>query len=1018
MGSLSQVVSSSILESLPTRPPTPPKETTSHGLDARPEQIIASQQKQLSLRPSLHTPPGVSSPISATSSTSRRKRVGFSSQPEYQEPPTYRDTNSARHPTPVSVPSSSSKPIKSILKATPVSKPHEPADGIYLDGGNSDQVNIAAMLESTVQQLAGADRPSKMDAYTMLFRALKASNNLPDRIALQDKMGLFMQFIQRDITSKTDTPLVICALNLLNTFLHFGGIASSIPHEAGVFVIDHCIRSLEDEDLPKDIVRRLMQVIALQNFGSEVMTMDRIGRLVAALHNIENHIRGKSIIIARIIIYRKLIKQCQHQMVYQSDWLQDLFVDMVSSIPEIRSAAIEWGLEAAFSLNRDKKLTGQVSEILNTSLDDKKYVEHLTEQLAAMLQNPQQSASVPQIWSIVTLLIPCPDQWDLFRTWFMLLQNSFNNPDNQTKREAHLAWCRFAYRIHLDGGHWLDKGRHHEGRGVQVITLLGQALSSQALKRAKDLRPIALGNIMNTFYYVFKPDMNLSYLDSCWDLSVKPLMQKLLRQNSDKDHSAIVQAAAILTGLFDCKTRRVWKEDHIVNQPLVKTSELPAIDAKWIRRNSTRTFTLVDQILETTFSELSTPDSVSHKLWRALVGSVASASTKDIKLHDDTATFVAHVFNSLMNIWTKGPGQRLDGSVCSPSQFLNSTREMIRSLIEELGLLPNPFTEKPFSLTKQNTFKVSSAPARRTSKGQSLARLPLHHLFCLLSTLPPRIPDDEAFAVFLHSVFDPFFASKNVKGRMDLAQEVLNLLPVDAPGAYGPWLMLSKEISANLENSQHSHQSTGSGSEPPVGHQYREIVRVLERGLKLTPNLPWKHWHSLFRALCQRVRNETGDSGVAIAVIEPLAKAIKDFVLNPEEDMIMANVVKASIELVAASSHPRDKQAVDAARRRIWGTSTAGPRSPSFDPFDNLYKLVTSLLEAMYTDFAAYDSGDVASLINELSGFFDRCNQQLAFRCLMAVQAGLACWLEDKKHQITRTSFPDVHSAVRPLLSF
>jgi hypothetical protein len=38
------------------------------------------------------------------------------------------------------------------------------------------------MLDSTIKQLAGSDRDSKLDAYMMLTRALKASNNLPCRI--------------------------------------------------------------------------------------------------------------------------------------------------------------------------------------------------------------------------------------------------------------------------------------------------------------------------------------------------------------------------------------------------------------------------------------------------------------------------------------------------------------------------------------------------------------------------------------------------------------------------------------------------------------------------------------------------------------------------------------------------------------------------------------------------------------------------------------------------------------------
>ena len=161
-----------------------------------------------------------------------------------------------QHPTPLSLPRSASKPVKSILKVTtPVSNLLDSTT--KGDCNPSDpQVNLAAMLESTLQQLAGGDRDSKLDAYLMLTRAWKASNNLPDRVALQDKMSLFTQFMQRDIVAKTpegnlDTSLVNPSLNLLNTFLPFPAIASTISNDFGVFIIDHCIRSFEDASTPR-----------------------------------------------------------------------------------------------------------------------------------------------------------------------------------------------------------------------------------------------------------------------------------------------------------------------------------------------------------------------------------------------------------------------------------------------------------------------------------------------------------------------------------------------------------------------------------------------------------------------------------------------------------------------------------------------------------------------------------------------------------------------------------------------
>ncbi|KKY37469.1 putative telomere length regulator protein [Diaporthe ampelina] len=666
------------------------------------------------------------------------------------------------------------------------------------------------MLESTLQQLAGADRECKVDAYTMLFRGLKTSSNLPDRIALQNKMTVFMQFIQRDLTARmpngsVDNLLVTSALKLLHTFLHFHGIASSISYDFGVFMVDHSIRTFEDEQASKEVVKHLMQALFLQNFPPEVMAIDRVGRLVSALHNIENHLTGKSIVQSRIVVYEKLVKQCSQQMTVHSDWLQDLFTDMLSSISDIRSAAIKLGLSAAFTLNKDRRFVSRVVELLNLSLEDKKYVEEFSERLRVMLQNPQQSTSVPRIWSVVTLFIPKPHQWDYFNSWSRIIQLSFNNSNPQVKREANLAWNRFTYRLHLDGR--------------LVHNLIRDPLLS--LLKRKGLRDSVLASVCNFYYYAFKPDMNLRMLDETWNLAVAPLMQGLIEQGQE-EATAINQASAILTGLIDCQTRRVWREDRITDQSPIKADELPAIESKWIRANSARVFALVAPILEKGFVEVSRPDSQLRKLWKALVHSVASASTKDVKLHDDTAKFVARSGDSL-------------------------------------------------------------------------------------------------------------------------------------------------------------------------GLEFRDLVKVLERGL----------------------RDETGDAGVAIVLVEPLAAALSEKISDENSDIVLTNCIGVAIELVAASTQPRDKQAADAARRRLWGTSNAGNRLPSFDPLDNMYKLFVILSKKLYADVELHASGPIEQLLDETKYFFDRGNRQLFLRTLNAVQGGLTYWLEDKDRRITRAEFPSVVDAVR-----
>ncbi|KAI1374283.1 hypothetical protein F4677DRAFT_175649 [Hypoxylon crocopeplum] len=1015
------------LESLPARPPTPPREKKRDN-DSSSNRILSNHP--VDTRLNLHTPPNYSPETTDAANTSSRrstKKVGFLAQAEYCEAPTYANKENVRkQTTPASAPSSTAsvKPIKSILKQTSSPVPRYSLDPLAVGDEATGQVNIIAMLDSTIKQLAGADRDSKVDAYMMLARALKTSNNLPDRIALQAKMSLFMQFIQRDVTTKgpngnIDSSMVNHALTLLFTFFHFPAIASTLSSDFGIFIIDHCIRSFDDASVPKDVVRHLMQVVASQDFSTKVMTADRVGRLITSLHKIEEHLKGKSIVMCRILIYRRLIKQSRSHMVTHSDWLLDLFTDMLSSMKEIRAGAIALGLEASFTIGKEKQLSRRVMEILQLQVEETKYIEYYVQRLMAMTKDKFDSVSVPQVWSVVILLLRCPvEKWEYFAPWLEIIQRCFNSGDYHTKLEANYAWNRLVYALHLNDTSF-----------SKTLVTVCQPFISQLKRKGNskqldELRKVVVASVCNLFYYAFKPNLKPAQVDSYWDVCVRPLIQRLASPEADSKQTEklaaaasenLTQAALILSGLFNSSTPRLWKEDRVAENAPVKPDELPALDPKWVRRNAAKVFAVVEPILQKTFLDLANPESTSYKLWLTLVGAVAAAASKEVKVSTDTATFMAHAFSVLVRIWSRGLGET-DDQPDSPQRFLDATQAYVSMIIESLGLLP--FTEKLLSLNKQNSFIPIATPSHRSGKGQGLTRTPLHHLFSILSTIPLGIPDGDGHLHLIRTVFDPFIISRSsAHAKTDLARELMQTLPMDALSPYGPWVFISEILSFSLENSQSSYATTTSGSEPmTIGHEYREIVKHLERGIKSTPNLPWEHWHSLFQLLVARVTDEAGEAGCAIAVVEPLAKTLIEGFSLPHDEAMPYNLFEIGIKLVATAKQPRDRQALDAARRRLWGTPIAGSRSSSFDPFDSFYRLANHLLETSYAHANHYDQIETTvPLLTEVAGFLMRCNRSLVFRSLVHLQHGISLWVQDANAQYSSKHSSEVSVAVKVL---
>ncbi|KAI1431363.1 hypothetical protein GGR50DRAFT_83532 [Xylaria sp. CBS 124048] len=1004
------------LDALPTRPPTPPRERQSN-LDPK---IL---QHPLTSRPTLQTPPSHSpnSALSTNASSRRsRKKVEFTVQPEYREPPSdANQQNEHKLSTPLSAPPSASllKPLKSILKPTASPIPVNSLDPSAGNGESGSTINLIAMLESTIKQLAGNDRDSRVDAYTMLVRALKTSTNVPDRIALQSKMTLFMQFIQRDITTKTgnkavDSSLINHALTLLSTFLHFPAIATAVTSEFGIFIMDHCIRSFEDVATPKDVVRHLMQVIVCQDFSPKVMTADRVGRLIISLHNIEDHIKGKSIIMSRILIYRRLIRQSPTHMASHTDWLLDLFTDMLSSLKEIRTAAIAFGLEASFTVAKETQLPKKVMEILQMSVDETRYAEYYIQRLGAMAKEKSEMAAVPQIWSVVILLLRCPiDRWEFFDRWLEIIQRCFNSGDYQTKIEANYAWNRLIYCLHL-----------HESSFSKTIGTLCQPFN-QLRRRGKqpdELRKVVIGGLCNLYYYAFKPQSSSVHIDQYWDACVRTLIRTLANAELDGKSAEkpqvssidnLSEAANILAGLFDPSSGRLWVEDRVADSPLAKPAELPPLDPKWIRRNTARVFSVVEPIIQKSFLGLADPESSSSKLWRSLIGAIAAAASKEVKVSTDTAAFVGNALSLLMRIWASGI-EEVTASADRQRSFLKATESYITTMVASLGHLP--FTEKLLSTNKHNTLVPVATPTHRSLKGPTPTRSPLHHLFAMLSLLPPGISDNQDTSSLFRTVFGPFLLTRSPRAKRDLAKEFIQISSQNGSVIHGQWTFIAEAISTPVETNHSSSLSADSASQFPVGYEIRDTVKHLEKGILHVPNLPWSEWVSLFNFVVSQVTELSGEVGCSIAVIEPLAKAVLEG-WQAKTTPVSSNMYNCCAQLMSRARQPRDRQALDFARKRMWGTVVAGARSASFDPFDSLYRLTSRLLEVCYMSLDSLQEDAVTSVLTETSNFLSRSNEVLVFKSLVHLQQGIGPWIQDTDERYGSKQRPTIAEAVKLL---
>lgn len=878
------------------------------------------------------------------------------------------------------------------------------------------------MLDSTIKQLAGSDRDLKRDAYMALSRALKASNNLPDRVALQDKMSLFMQFIQRDIVAKDengalDASLVNHALTLLATFLQFQAIATTITSDFAVFIIDYCIRSFDDPSLSKDVIRHMMQVVAFQRFSPKAMTLDRVGRLISSLHKIENHHAGKSIVMKRIHIYKSLISQSSRShMAVHGEWLKDVFTDMLSNIKDIQSQAISLGMDAGYSLRSGTQMLRKTMDILQTVNNDQTYVEFYIQRLQDMMRDKQRCTAVPRIWSVIILFLRCPlEKWEYYGPWFSLIQAAFNSSDINTKLEANYAWNKYAFISLVDNG---ISQKLLSGLCQPLLSQLRRKPNSKNPEDGVKLRKTVIGGVCTIYYYAFRPgnDRNAPPSELIWDHAVHPVMVQLLNLDGARDARRpddILQASRILIGLLNVSTPVVWREDRIMESQPVKPDELPSIESKWIRRNSDKIFKVIGPILEKKLADLANKESLVHRLWTSVIASIAAASAKDIKVSDDTIMFLAGMLGFLSQVWSKGcPGEEKTQSI---SQFYASIRVFITTAVQALGVLP--FTEKKISLTVSNTFEPVATPSQRAprfDKGRGIVRDPLSHLFAILSSVPEGGIDDNVFADFFQATFEPFLTAKNGRKEIGIAKELLRLLPENTLCPYAPWMLGAQAMRTSLVTTS---SSSASSNDKIWGPEFREITSHLARGLTLHPRLPADAWLSLFHVFSERVTQELGDAGRALTITEPLSKTLLDS-FQPSVAAPTVRTLGIVCSVAATAKLPRDKQALSAARRRLWG-SVPAQKGCSWDPFEYFYKLVNLMMRQCYENSTIHESTtpQIAHLITTVSAFLQSTCSMGVFTPLSKLEAGLYLWLEDGQAVPSLASESPISNAVSPNIS-
>ena len=977
--------------SVHARPPTPPKENIK---DSAKLHIDNSHQGTICHQFLLDTPE--ESPSSSTeyfngSGTKLPKRVVFSPWTSYHKP---LDRSGKAillgedlRPLPPSKQCTLSH--KSILKpsANNSSPLFEASQQLVLDPNES----VAAMLRSVNQHLNSASRDSRVDSYRTLQGCLTAYEEVPDPQSLIENLTGFLEYIRRDLVAKqpgcdsADVELATSALKVLAMILYTPGLTDAVPYDFGIFIAEQAISSIENQNTPKAMLDHYMSLLARQKLPPKVINSEKANRLLNALNGLEARVKGNRVVGLKLMIYQRMTVQVKNLMVPRAeDWLEFLISSMSSSIKDIRSRAIAFGVDAALALGTSTTVLQNCLDILDRDTPSGiKVVDYLGARMLELLNTESDGTHVPQIWSIIILFLRSRrrqiERWEHMRSWLGIMQRAFNSSDSKIKFQANVAWNRLIYAVNPD-----------TSTSASFIRTLRQPIASQLERKNNDTqsrhaKQLARSTYCNLLYYSFRPGATHEQLDLYWDAYVSPIL--LIRPSMTKSDTDF--SCEVLGALLSSSQSKVWDENRAHQLSPIKPEELPCLDPKWIRFRAAKVVSLLEGLL--LHGNLSRAEDVQEtplcKAWQSFVKAVGNAASKEVKVSMETMVALAHIVSSLCRYWNQG----LNGSQGCP-QGLDLIMILVKEAVAKMGC--RPFGEKRLLRSSGDSFEATETPSSRTGRPRGSPNSPIAHILATvvnsIDLSEPSDPYAEAVQTFVT------IALRNTNSRRaqlallwELGHDILSGCSGNITCRLILWDCLAKAAAQALSSFPAEKQTDGSPQCP--GNDFREAAKLLELGIQEFPSNIYSGLQTLSDVVLDRIQDEICLEGISLVYSEPLSKSMRQQGRDPVSD----DFLRCSIYLVNHTRWPESRQGLERARRLLWGPGSI-PRGPApHDPFEHLYSLITDMLTMTYSSFSAYSIGVVVDFISTIKSFLTSCPLSLKAICLKRIQRGIAWWIED-----------------------
>ncbi|EMC99498.1 hypothetical protein BAUCODRAFT_153681 [Baudoinia panamericana UAMH 10762] len=1006
---------SSAFDSLPTRPPTPPRDhaepvsenirsvddgnEVQQGLTRLPEgsNLQADASASATSPPSSQEPPG----------SVNAKRVGFSPSLTYHRIAAGGDASSPnahlRKRKPLR---KDAQPPRSILKASALPPPSTPDEvEVKLSYFSPEEPgSFARMLQSIFQQLASPSVSARLDAYLALNGTLQAYGGVPDSQAISARMSLLVQFLTRDMAWKNhkgelSVNIVTQALKLTATMMFNSTLLEAMDYDFRTFIIDRCVTVVETVGMPKALVKSHMYMLAQQRFQSSVITPTRADRIISAVLTVEERCSGSSIIATRLAVYQRLLDQAPLSMLHRMrDWFEHVIHGMLSTIKDIRDHAISTCMLAGHVLGTHSRASRTVLELLQSEINEgKTFCDYIIEQLMQMISQAEMGAYVPQIWSTIILFFRNKqftlERWSDFKAWLKPIQRCLNSNNVGVRYQAYLAWNKLVFATMPDAS---TSRKMLEMLQVPITTGMDRSPRDAFARQA---RQWALESYYTVLYYTLRPGLTHSEVDTAWDVFVQPVLAGMIKANVDGRRTA----SGVIASL--CSTYPgMWNATAVSESKAIMTEDLPGLDPKWVRSRLARVMNVVEQLLGYSLANPVEATNV-QQMWRCIMRSVGAAGTQEIRSSSDLKQAIALIVNALRRFWDSANQTRPAAESGPLITYFTTLAEIAAE-----GVGTARMTEDVLLIAPDSQVQAITTPSHRASKHQSAPQCALALIFDRLQASPATLESFSAIETAANTLLELLTSTRrSACGRVELLARItksrgsIHASHASAGVASILWICVAQSASTIMERLA----CEADNSEPcSLGIELRHASAILAEGLlhlSHSSEVAERVYDAVFRLLKSTrlvATKKARSAGVVVAVLEPFAAAMRE-IASP---MGLAVRLRLTSDLMTPATWANSKQEFEKAKRVLWGVGLAPNSVGPFSPYVSLYEVIDSAmqdaydqLESLVHDMEALST--VGMLLRSALAFLQACPKSLLVGAVEKLQRCLATWIEDRERK-------------------